>query len=1733
MITFSYRVSCLISVMDQPLLNRAFHYEKEKVNINESYNSTLAHLPIMEDKTLFAVFEPMISDYCSNYGIDRTHVSIDKFTCESGHRDITVSFYLSGTEKKVETTDSKYKVISFYHEDDILNHGLELKEYGSKLSNHTYALRIGQQVPEGDVNLAYVHVPRLDVDDNVSVIDTSSINENVIPYDQMTSIVVPDGNGKLSYADIISDDEPIVLRAPYDLFPSKNVNLTRRFMRNEHNIQNALFYKFEIKYHYDTQVGEAGKVTRYKGNQIMITDENGNLLDDRYKSMIFVRSMEDNPQIYWVKIYLQMNTDEHQTFKVRYNHVDQVVSSDQLSSSQRTVELYSNKDNANLIEGGKLRIINGVGAYEEAELADVRLASTSQEVYALEEKPELDGFHLYVPQKAEADPRKKEIFSFRVGVRCKDDQGNNHTMYTGYMTDWVINKEALLAHEQKDFDDSGKKAIGFKTGSGWMNPRQLMEQFMPLDMPSLPLEATYFIEDAEGNLLYTTESAPNKANVNTGIAAADQAPFAQGVGMNQQRWTGMDESNVRVMSNPIPHVCTIFPEKQETEWDFKWEAKGEGKIPSTTSYKGKWEVSADVTIMRENTATAHKVFTDWENIGPGSSVSDWKYNAATDELYFTKNLMETNGFYNGDAMDKKDYRFSAVVRVNDPNDDDVIGLMWRIQGENEYYMFAWERDDTMTKDSGDNGAGRVLVSNRGISAVQWNDDYPMMVDGQSMFQLLYDVNKYSGKKPAEQLTTESDYVNKRGFGLNKKRIFKAERSRLPDYNAANYPNCKYFSDTTDSSYADITDFDGRYVARGWKLGVAYRITVVVTGDTHKVYVTSDVANKDAIGELVCSAEDDDYDEGSYGIYNVSQRYASWSDLRFVEIESKKITKEYETVLTSNQEIKISSSTVQDLLQAEVDQYLQSQYGTNLPHSIDNYRAKSLSSDLKIRIRQDDYVWGYTNSSKAGGQIETPWKTEDNGMNIKGTGTVTLRADGSIHVEIAPQELGTDLIPAEVQNFEWTQIWQTDGDRVSLSIHTDGKTVVADAVEPPITPIGKPFTITADKLYKNDGMKQLGFLLGAGGILEKLSLPADVPLENVLLRIERGDINGTNKEFRVNYRFRYNNQGRIRYEVDQINQGVNRIRLRNILRPEDRTQFIAGIKVDLVAWTEFEDLDVVPILAIQLDDDKKIEVEKPKVEKKKMEIDNWYVRVKNGKVKKKLQLPYVELNERHPQLYTAYPELIPYMPKKPDEVVEVVLDYSIPEYKNQEFYNRPVMLVERETPVILNDRAIQTRYAPLVLSSETGISYLEVEALRINNSRKLRISDVDAKKGIIYLHDRIRENDEVIVRYAYKEDYFTYRGFERGSDFFHLDLNPSPGHRLTLAIYGNHTWIPIDTDAQTAGIVTTQSVELLVRQIHLYLRPTCIWLQTQTGLQLIDGTIKNQAVLHTNEGHWFDPDDYYYDPTMLRLAKLTVQANSDINKDMVILDTRTRGGGLDEALSREVISQVNKESLQHWDIGYFDGEAYQENGVFIIQLPRTILKEYGGRFHEAEVQAAVAKYKAYGNLPIIEYVDPTFKPDLNLLGNYEFFNGEHIKQYNETVSSGVYFIEESPEGTGDNYILKLKDSAVYGITVPGHSFKHYRYEFDVKAKLGSGSLPRSAGVVQVRYEDGTAESFQLAQVLDQEWAVYKVTQEFDKPVDRVDILVNHSGDDRTGLMMVDYVIMIPIYETDENMEVVEI
>lgn len=116
------------------------------------------------------------------------------------------------------------------------------------------------------------------------------------------------------------------------------------------------------------------------------------------------------------------------------------------------------------------------------------------------------------------------------------------------------------------------------------------------------------------------------------------------------------------------------------------------------------------------------------------------------------------------------------------------------------------------------------------------------------------------------------------------------------------------------------------------------------------------------------------------------------------------------------------------------------------------------------------------------------------------------------------------------------------------------------------------------------------------------------------------------------------------------------------------------------------------------------------------------------------------------------------------------------------------------------------------------------------------------------------------------------------------------------------------------------------------------------------------------------DDFIPESDMdLYIGSVYIRQNTSLHST-VIIDSRTRGGGVLTSISEGLRHELEPESDYYLDIGYYDGKPYQENGVIIVKLDRKLLKDFGGRFTYSDIENKVHRWLGYGVFPIIEYVD---------------------------------------------------------------------------------------------------------------------------------------------------------------------
>lgn len=241
----------------------------------------------------------------------------------------------------------------------------------------------------------------------------------------------------------------------------------------------------------------------------------------------------------------------------------------------------------------------------------------------------------------------------------------------------------------------------------------------------------------------------------------------------------------------------------------------------------------------------------------------------------------------------------------------------------------------------------------------------------------------------------------------------------------------------------------------------------------------------------------------------------------------------------------------------------------------------------------------------------------------------------------------------------------------------------------------------------------------------------------------------------------------------------------------------------------------------------------------------------------------------------------------------------------------------------------------------------------SSNEVIKVKDYDIQSGLIHLESPITFKDDLYVNYMYEEGYVEYRGYydEQARRFIKLDLNPSEGHSCTVR--------RVQKDFVNGDIVVfddTPTSKLVNKEIYLYILP-----RMEANQVINDHTLR----------HCFSKREWEIlastNPHAILMAVMHIRENAKV-EDVTVMDARRRGGGLKKEISKQQIEKKSELSTGYWDIGPFDGEAYYSNGVILIQLPKSILIENGGRFSPKDVDIMIKKYVAFGVYYNIEYVD---------------------------------------------------------------------------------------------------------------------------------------------------------------------
>lgn len=308
-------------------------------------------------------------------------------------------------------------------------------------------------------------------------------------------------------------------------------------------------------------------------------------------------------------------------------------------------------------------------------------------------------------------------------------------------------------------------------------------------------------------------------------------------------------------------------------------------------------------------------------------------------------------------------------------------------------------------------------------------------------------------------------------------------------------------------------------------------------------------------------------------------------------------------------------------------------------------------------------------------------------------------------------------------------------------------------------------------------------------------------------------------------------------------------------------------------------------------------------------------------------------------------------------------YSMPEYDEQFWgqFGKPYVDVQKEKAEILNPHMIKVRNHPLYLRDD--IQTIKIYKNKENELFEINIKNISFSEGIIITKEAISENDIILVDYTYLEEYYVYRGFNRNElEFARIDLNPNQYHTYS------------DLNKTPSELAPTKN--LFNKTIYFYLRPTIRYQIDSENDDLINTDEELDRILFQNKDTLYHTIDKYEPESEMDIyiGSVYVRQNTSL-QSTILVDTRTRGGGVIEEMKDSLRKQLEPESDFYLDIGCYDGTPYQENAVIIVRLDNSILKEYGGRFTQTDIEERVRKWLGAGVYPIIEYVNSYSKYDM--------------------------------------------------------------------------------------------------------------------------------------------------------------
>jgi len=373
------------------------------------------------------------------------------------------------------------------------------------------------------------------------------------------------------------------------------------------------------------------------------------------------------------------------------------------------------------------------------------------------------------------------------------------------------------------------------------------------------------------------------------------------------------------------------------------------------------------------------------------------------------------------------------------------------------------------------------------------------------------------------------------------------------------------------------------------------------------------------------------------------------------------------------------------------------------------------------------------------------------------------------------------------------------------------------------------------------------------------------------------------------------------------------------------RYVTITRNEIINGIESEYQIFAPLISLRLLDRRPIKVLPPVYD---IASRSWNIRVQNGWFQKSIS----------PQ---------------PGVIIDAI--YKINQFDTQDFdenYGKPIRKIRDEVAAVVGRHHIKLAHSPL---------YVHVDETNTVRNIVVKVNDIPVNiiswntvDSILELEHPVKSHDNILANYNYHENAYVYRGFYAGEmpntaqRLRHFDLNPSGPFMYSVQGLSNEN--------QTFSTLRP-TTELIDKTIYLYLLPSIVVTDVEPYTAPLDHSAYNIR-------HSFEPITAY---DHLLLATIRISSNSIVENSKLI-DIRSRGGGLRDDITNAIIQQFGPEAESYWDIGYWDGKPYPENAVLIVRVPRTVLKEYGGRFTVESVNEIIEKYAACGVLCLVEYTE---------------------------------------------------------------------------------------------------------------------------------------------------------------------